>query len=195
MLSSVWKISAEIPGGWESMQRKYCTGNPVVHSVLGLRYWLLFETGYLAKLIFSLTWYSRSCALWHTWEQNCPKDSKDTCFCLKAGLVLKGLSSALCYSTLKCQICFCSLITRLSKLETFQKIVVEELASLEKETQILANMEKDAVVCVTSRVPACRGTPSQVMGVFFGVLLGLLECTVAQTEFFLQPAKAKVRLY
>ncbi|XP_010283706.1 PREDICTED: synaptonemal complex protein 2-like, partial [Phaethon lepturus] len=34
---------------------------------------------------------------------------------------------------------------RLSKLETFQKTVVEELASLEKETQILANMEKDAV--------------------------------------------------
>ncbi|KAM6100999.1 synaptonemal complex protein 2-like [Theristicus caerulescens] len=34
---------------------------------------------------------------------------------------------------------------RLSKLETFQKLVVEELASLEKETQILANMEKDAV--------------------------------------------------
>nr|XP_009511972.1 PREDICTED: synaptonemal complex protein 2-like [Phalacrocorax carbo] len=34
---------------------------------------------------------------------------------------------------------------RLSKLETFQKIVVEELASLEKETQILANMERDAV--------------------------------------------------
>ncbi|XP_052629794.1 synaptonemal complex protein 2-like [Harpia harpyja] len=34
---------------------------------------------------------------------------------------------------------------RLSKLETFQKIVVEELASLEKETQMLANMEKDAV--------------------------------------------------
>ncbi|XP_059671725.1 synaptonemal complex protein 2-like [Gavia stellata] len=34
---------------------------------------------------------------------------------------------------------------RLSKLETFQKIVVEELASLEKETQILANMEKEAV--------------------------------------------------
>ncbi|XP_027509891.1 synaptonemal complex protein 2-like [Corapipo altera] len=34
---------------------------------------------------------------------------------------------------------------RLNKLETFQKIVVEELSSLEKETQILANMEKDAV--------------------------------------------------
>ncbi|KAM6142978.1 synaptonemal complex protein 2-like [Phoenicopterus ruber ruber] len=34
---------------------------------------------------------------------------------------------------------------RLSKLESFQKIVVEELASLEKETQVLANMEKDAV--------------------------------------------------
>ncbi|XP_074432064.1 synaptonemal complex protein 2-like isoform X5 [Larus michahellis] len=34
---------------------------------------------------------------------------------------------------------------RLSKLETFQKIVVEELASLEKEIQILANMEKDVV--------------------------------------------------
>ncbi|KAM6412932.1 synaptonemal complex protein 2-like [Pluvialis apricaria] len=34
---------------------------------------------------------------------------------------------------------------RLSKLETFQKIVVEELASLEKESQILANMEKEAV--------------------------------------------------
>ncbi|KAM9285907.1 synaptonemal complex protein 2-like [Cariama cristata] len=34
---------------------------------------------------------------------------------------------------------------RLSKLETFQKIVVEELSSLDKETQILANMEKDAV--------------------------------------------------
>ncbi|NXG63737.1 SYC2L protein, partial [Hemiprocne comata] len=34
---------------------------------------------------------------------------------------------------------------RLSKLETFQKIVVEELASLEKENQVLANMEKDAV--------------------------------------------------
>ncbi|XP_009577926.1 PREDICTED: synaptonemal complex protein 2-like, partial [Fulmarus glacialis] len=38
-----------------------------------------------------------------------------------------------------------ALLSRLSKLETFQKIVVEELASLEKETQILANMEKDAV--------------------------------------------------
>ncbi|XP_055655863.1 synaptonemal complex protein 2-like [Falco peregrinus] len=34
---------------------------------------------------------------------------------------------------------------RLSKLETFQKIVVSELASLEKETQILVDMEKDAV--------------------------------------------------
>ncbi|XP_064528084.1 synaptonemal complex protein 2-like [Pseudopipra pipra] len=34
---------------------------------------------------------------------------------------------------------------RLNKLETFQKIVVDELSSLEKETQILANMEKDAV--------------------------------------------------
>ncbi|NWX11667.1 SYC2L protein, partial [Aegotheles bennettii] len=34
---------------------------------------------------------------------------------------------------------------RLSKLETFQKIVIEELASLEKETQVLANMEKEAL--------------------------------------------------
>ncbi|XP_064016974.1 synaptonemal complex protein 2-like isoform X6 [Pogoniulus pusillus] len=34
---------------------------------------------------------------------------------------------------------------RLSKLETFHKMVVEELSSLEKETQVLANMEKDAV--------------------------------------------------
>ncbi|XP_017663866.1 PREDICTED: synaptonemal complex protein 2-like [Lepidothrix coronata] len=34
---------------------------------------------------------------------------------------------------------------RLNKLETFQKIVVDELSSLEKEIQILANMEKDAV--------------------------------------------------
>ncbi|XP_051655481.1 synaptonemal complex protein 2-like [Manacus candei] len=34
---------------------------------------------------------------------------------------------------------------RLNKLETFQKIVVDELSSLEKETQTLANMEKDAV--------------------------------------------------
>ncbi|XP_061850460.1 synaptonemal complex protein 2-like [Colius striatus] len=34
---------------------------------------------------------------------------------------------------------------RLSKLETFPKIVAEELSSLEKEIQLLANMEKDAV--------------------------------------------------
>uniref|UniRef100_A0A8V0YER5 Synaptonemal complex protein 2 like n=1 Tax=Gallus gallus TaxID=9031 RepID=A0A8V0YER5_CHICK len=34
---------------------------------------------------------------------------------------------------------------RLNKLETFKKIVMEELASLEKDTQILRNMEKDAV--------------------------------------------------
>ncbi|KAM6444437.1 synaptonemal complex protein 2-like [Rhynochetos jubatus] len=34
---------------------------------------------------------------------------------------------------------------RMSKLETFHQTVVEELASLEKETQILENMEKDAV--------------------------------------------------
>ncbi|XP_021244075.1 synaptonemal complex protein 2-like isoform X4 [Numida meleagris] len=34
---------------------------------------------------------------------------------------------------------------RLNKLETFKKIVVEELASLEKDTEILRNMEKDAV--------------------------------------------------
>ncbi|KAK2530480.1 Sycp2l [Columba livia] len=44
--------------------------------------------------------------------------------------------------------------SRLSKLETLQKIVAEELANLEKETQILTNMEKDAVVCTTSCVPA-----------------------------------------
>lgn len=47
-------------------------------------------------------------------------------------------------------------ITRLNKLEAFKKIVVEELASLEKDTQILRNMEKDAVVCSTSLVPAPR---------------------------------------
>ncbi|NXO31008.1 SYC2L protein, partial [Cisticola juncidis] len=34
---------------------------------------------------------------------------------------------------------------RLSKFDAFQKMVVEELASLEKETQILAAMEKDAL--------------------------------------------------
>ncbi|KAL2307976.1 hypothetical protein Nmel_000970 [Mimus melanotis] len=34
---------------------------------------------------------------------------------------------------------------RLNKFETFQKIVVEELANLEKETQLLAAMEKDAL--------------------------------------------------
>ncbi|XP_027756750.1 synaptonemal complex protein 2-like [Empidonax traillii] len=34
---------------------------------------------------------------------------------------------------------------RLHKLETFQKIVADELSSLEKETQILADMEKDAL--------------------------------------------------
>ncbi|XP_074753585.1 synaptonemal complex protein 2-like [Athene noctua] len=34
---------------------------------------------------------------------------------------------------------------RLSKLETFYKIVVEDLASLEKENQVLANIEKEAV--------------------------------------------------
>ncbi|XP_037986082.1 synaptonemal complex protein 2-like [Motacilla alba alba] len=34
---------------------------------------------------------------------------------------------------------------RLNKFETFQKIVVEELANLEKETQILAAMEKEAL--------------------------------------------------
>lgn len=82
--------------------------------------------------------------------------------------MLKGLSSALCYLLcVKVSNLFLFSTTRLSRLETFQKIVVEELASLEKETQILANMEKDAVVCTTSSVPACRGTPSQVMGVFF----------------------------
>lgn len=61
-------------------------------------------------------------------------------------------------------------IIRLSKLEAFQKIVVEELASLEKETQILAAMEKDAVVCRTSCVLACRDAPSPLMGLFFGTL-------------------------
>lgn len=45
-------------------------------------------------------------------------------------------------------------ITRLNKFETFQKIVVEELANLEKETQVLAAMEKDALVCTASCVPA-----------------------------------------
>ncbi|KAK2534156.1 Sycp2l [Columba guinea] len=49
--------------------------------------------------------------------------------------------------------------SRLSKLETLQKIVAEELANLEKETQILTNMEKDAVVCTTSCVPAHKGEP------------------------------------
>ncbi|OPJ76616.1 synaptonemal complex protein 2-like [Patagioenas fasciata monilis] len=48
--------------------------------------------------------------------------------------------------------------SRLSKLETLQKIVAEELANLEKETQILTNMEKDAVVCTTSCVPAHKNS-------------------------------------
>lgn len=61
-------------------------------------------------------------------------------------------------------------ITRLSKLEAFQKIVVEELASLEKETRILAAMEKDAVVCRMSCVLACRGSPSPLTGLFSGTL-------------------------
>lgn len=43
-------------------------------------------------------------------------------------------------------------ITRLNKFETFQKIVVEELANLEKETQILAAMEKEAMVRTASCV-------------------------------------------
>jgi len=47
-------------------------------------------------------------------------------------------------------------IARLNKLETFKKIVMEELASLEKDTQILRNMEKDAVVCSTPLVPSPR---------------------------------------
>ncbi|KAM6087624.1 synaptonemal complex protein 2-like [Chlamydotis macqueenii] len=34
---------------------------------------------------------------------------------------------------------------RLNKLDTFRKIVIEELSSLEKETQMLSNMEKDIV--------------------------------------------------
>lgn len=75
---------------------------------------------------------------------------------------------------------FLLFITRLNKFETFQKIVVEELASLEKETQILATMEKDALVCTASRVPAQKGAPSQVTGVFFGDLFrifGMHSCS------------------
>lgn len=85
-------------------------------------------------------------------------------------------------------------ITRLSKFETFRKIVVEELASLEKDTQILAAMEKEALVCTASCVPAQKGASSQVTGGFFGVFLGFLECAAAQTEYVLQPAKGKVHL-
>lgn len=51
-------------------------------------------------------------------------------------------------------------IVRLSKLETFHKMVVEELSSLEKETQVLAKMEKDAVVCMTSCVLTHRNSSS-----------------------------------
>lgn len=83
--------------------------------------------------------------------------------------MLKGLSSVILLH-MKVSNLFLFFIIRVSRLETFQKIVVEELASLEKETQILANMEKDVMVCMTSHVPACGGTPSQVMGVFFGAL-------------------------
>lgn len=71
-------------------------------------------------------------------------------------------------------------ITRLNKFEAFQKIVVEELASLEKETRILANMEKDALVRTTSCVPAQKCAPSQVTGIFFGGLFrisGMNSCS------------------
>lgn len=71
-------------------------------------------------------------------------------------------------------------ITRLNKFETFQKIVVEELANLEKETQILAAMEKDALVRTAPCVPARKGAPSQVTGVFFGGLFrisGMHSCS------------------
>ncbi|XP_010114475.1 PREDICTED: synaptonemal complex protein 2-like [Chlamydotis macqueenii] len=50
---------------------------------------------------------------------------------------------------------------RLNKLDTFRKIVIEELSSLEKETQMLSNMEKDIVVCMTTCVPAHGRIPSQ----------------------------------
>nr|XP_009676356.1 PREDICTED: synaptonemal complex protein 2-like [Struthio camelus australis] len=65
-----------------------------------------------------------------------------------AGLVLKAecrVVSCLVLLHLKTSNLFLFFIIRLNKLETFQKIVVEELASLEKETQVLANLEKDAV--------------------------------------------------
>lgn len=106
--------------------------------------------------------------------------SKDICFCLKSGLVLKGFVICLVLLRIKVSNLFLFSITRLSKLETFQKIVVEELASLEKETQMLADMEKDAVVCRTSRVPTGGGTPSQIMRVFFGALFrtsGMHSCS------------------
>ncbi|KFR09199.1 Synaptonemal complex protein 2-like, partial [Nipponia nippon] len=66
-----------------------------------------------------------------------------TCILLMFGA--EGVATCLVLLHMKVSNLFLFSITRLSKLETFQKLVVEELASLEKETQILANMEKDAV--------------------------------------------------
>lgn len=72
----------------------------------------------------------------------------------KGRFVAEGVVLNLVLLHLKVSDLFLFSVTRLSKLETLQKIVAEELANLEKETQILTNMEKDAVVCTTSCVPA-----------------------------------------
>ncbi|XP_030300516.1 synaptonemal complex protein 2-like [Calypte anna] len=78
---------------------------------------------------------------------------------------------------------------RLSKLETFQKIVVEELASLEKETQVLANMEKDAVVRMTSQVQPCALPKIQSVDSAFGETAKSFAGTIQDTTYE-HPVKA-----
>lgn len=99
---------------------------------------------------------------------------------LPKGSFAEGLGNSPVLLHIKVSNLFLFSITRLTKLETFQKTLVEDLASLEKETQLLASMEKDAMVCMTSLVPACGDISSHVMGFFFGALLrtsGMRSCS------------------
>lgn len=105
-----------------------------------------------------------------------------------------GVSTALLSYTLKCWTCLCFLSLDWTSWKPSRRLLWRSLPALRKILRSWGTWRRMqwCVVLLLCQLLEC---PFQINGVFFGHFLGLLERTVAQTEFFLQPAEAKVCTY
>lgn len=105
-----------------------------------------------------------------------------------------GMSTALLSYTLKCWTCLYFLLLDWTSWKPSRRLLWRSLPALRKILRFWGTWRR-MQWCVVFLLCHLLECPFQINGVFFGLLLGFLGCTVAETEFFLQPAEAKVCIY